>query len=109
MRFFCNRLCYYNTISAKITKMALISFHQITYNNYHCTWVTFSNKNGMIDESSMLCQCKLYFIDKRLQQIMANTESFGGLVVVLAGDGPCAIASREREMPLGHKSIKCIT
>ena len=40
----------------------------------------------MIDEYSMLRQCDLYFIDKRLQQIIVNNEPFGGLVVVLAGD-----------------------
>jgi len=39
-----------------------------------------------IDEYSMISQESLSFINRRLQEIKANTEDFGGCILILAGD-----------------------
>ena len=40
----------------------------------------------ILDEFSMLRQKELYFINKRLQEIIQNDLPFGGLVIILSGD-----------------------
>ena len=40
----------------------------------------------VIDEFSMMKQRELYFLDRRLQEIMGNDLPFGGLLVILTGD-----------------------